>query len=318
MFDSRSQVLINACGVPQGSVLGPLLFLLYINDLPEVTNHKCILFADDVSVVVPFRDNFEVYESDINNTIDKIVTWLNDNNLTVNINKTKYIQFGTNRQTKLELNIQYNGINIQEVTNTKFLGIIIDDNCDWKLHIGTLRDKINRYVFVLRRLRQTSNLQTSLAAYHGYIGSILKYGLLVWGNSTDLNLLFRAQKKCIRAICGMSPRQSCEPVFRSLKILPLPCMYILEVAMFVKNNIALFKKRNDDNSFNFRNPNKLVYNCLPRLGHYHKQCDAMCIKIFNAIHNDIKQLPNVIFKKKLVKWLRDMNFYKVSDIFNNK
>lgn len=88
-------------GVPQGSVLGPLLFLVYINDLPQTTKHKCILFADDISVNIVCKNNKEL-ENEVNNTIASIIQWMNNNNLYVNISKTttNYLQFSNVKRKK--------------------------------------------------------------------------------------------------------------------------------------------------------------------------------------------------------------------------
>ncbi|KAI5637383.1 reverse transcriptase (RNA-dependent DNA polymerase) domain-containing protein [Phthorimaea operculella] len=109
------------------------------------------------------------------------------------------------------------------------LGVTIDRHLDWQHHVENVRNKLHKYVYVLSRLRHTSAIETTLAAYHGYVASVLKYGLLLWGNSTNIEQLFIAQKKCVRAICGKKPRESCVPLFKELGILPLPCLYILEV-----------------------------------------------------------------------------------------
>lgn len=314
---NKSEYGVNACGVPQGSVLGPLLFLLYINDLPNAIRHKCMLFADDVSVIIPFRENIAGYESDINQTVGQVIRWLNLNNLNVNLDKTNYIQFGTNRQSKILLNINYMGTKINEVGKTKFLGVTVDKNLAWVHHVDNVRNKLNRYVHVLRRLRHISTIPTSLAAYHGYVVSSLRYGLIIWGNSTNIHKLFIAQKKCVRAICGKGPRDSCVPLFQELGILPLPCLYIYEMATFVRSNIRLFKKTRDVYLRNVRDPDKLVYSTPPRLALYLRQCGQMCVKIYNKLPKLLKTMPNQIFKRKLLIWLKDKQYYSVNDFMND-
>lgn len=252
----KSTVRQIVTGVPQGSVLGPLLFLLYINDLPTITKHECILFADDISVIIPCNQ-IATYNSEINNTVDDILKWMEMNNLKANLEKTKYINF-YNRKKPVDVNIQYKGESIVETNEITFLGIILDEHCDWNMQVEKKCSQINRFVYVLRRLSTVANKATALIAYHGYVASQLRYGLVLWGNATDVNRVLLSQKRCIRAICNVAPRTSCKPLFRELNLLTLPSMYILEVCKFVKLHPELFTKLSEVSNFNTRYPNKLV------------------------------------------------------------
>lgn len=190
----RSDFQHNKFGVPQGSVLGPFLFLMYINDLPNVTSHKTILFADDTTLLVKYQ-NAETYEREINGALNNIVNWLYSNNLQINVDKTKMIQFRTVQRKPLALNIKYRNCTIEEVSTTKFLGIMLDQNCDWKAHIEYVCDKLDKFVYAIKRLRATVSTEAALSAYHGYVSSVLSYGLLLWGNSVEIGKVFKVQKK---------------------------------------------------------------------------------------------------------------------------
>lgn len=123
----QSDYKLNKAGVPQVSVLGPLLFILCINDLPDVTKHQCIMFADDVSIIINNTDNNLInYETDINNTLRNVINYLDINNLNVNLSKTNYIQFTTKGRTLLNLNIKYKNDLLAQVDKTTFLGFILD------------------------------------------------------------------------------------------------------------------------------------------------------------------------------------------------
>lgn len=311
--NSKSSYKLNSCGVPQGSVLGPLLFLLYINDLVDITNYKCILFADDISIILTCKDTTN-YDDEINKTIQLVLKWLECNNLKANLNKTKFVQFKSKRSNITPIDILNNDIKNNETDCIKFLGLTLDKHNDWKMQIDIVCNKINRFVYVLSRLRKTSTLETTMLAYHGYVSSTLRYGLLLWGNSTDVSRAFLSQKRCIRAIVGIPPEESCKPHFKKLGILTLSCMYILEICVFVRSHPNLFTKAKDKFPRNTRNPHRLVLNCTPRTTMFMKNCYAMCIQIYNKIPDCIKELPFILFKKHLKAWLLDRAYYSIHEL----
>lgn len=313
-----SELKENKFGVPQGSILGPILFLLYINDITQVTNHKLILFADDISIIVSSDRKINTkrdHEADINNNIDKIVEWLQINNLKINLDKCNFIQFNKAKQDKYSIKIEID--KIKETTQTKFLGLIIDQDLKWKTHIENLCSKINSFVYALRQIKTVTNLKTAVMTYRAYVESIIRYGIVLWGNSTDKNKIFIAQKKCIRAICGIASDVSCEPYFKCLGLLPLPSLYIFEICSFVRKHKSLFKQACDVNSRLKRDPYRLVYSDIPKSDKYGKSCLTMCIQIYNKLPKTIKDLDsNITFKNNLYKWLNENNFYDLKQFFD--
>lgn len=305
----------NKYGVPQGSVLGPLLFLIYINNLADVTKHPCILFADDVSVIVSTDKKMTINEhvNDINKTIISIVNWLNNNNLIINVDKTYYMNFNNISD---DWNINCSGKSLKSVQSVKFLGVEIDSRLDWKKHVEDVCGRINRFSFALHKLTRVATRGTALTAYHAYIESVLRYGLIIWGNSTDNKRAFIAQKKCIRAIYGAPPDEPCKPLFKSLSILPLPCLYIFESAKFVKQNLHYFKTAKDIYSRSTRNTDRLVSEFCPKSTRFKKNCYWMCITLYNKIPKSVQELPLNRFKVALYRWLNEKAFYSVTEYLN--
>ena len=122
------------CGVPQGSVLRPILFIIYINDIWNVSDVvKCVLFADDTNIFCSEK-NLTDLQLTLNRELGKLFVWFSVNNLSLNLSKTNYILF-RNRSADTDLNICIITIHVTRVQSSKFLGIIIDENLNWKPHI---------------------------------------------------------------------------------------------------------------------------------------------------------------------------------------
>jgi hypothetical protein len=299
-------------GVPQGSILGPLLFLIYINDLPTNVQHPMILFADDSTVLIK-SESLLSYNKDINNTLKNIIDWLQINRLKMNIEKTQIMQFHQSKINAINLDIKYNDECIEHTNVAKFLGLDIDNQLNWKVHTETLDKKINNFVFALRRITKSSDRKTALLAYHGYIGSILRYGIIFWGNSTNKKNVFIAQKKCIRAICSIKKTDSCKPYFKELKILTLASLYIYEVAVFVKSNPNMFPTKSINSRHKYR------INTVPgKTALLRNSILGMSSRIYNFLPDVLKQLHLEKFKKKLKEELINRAYYTIDDFFKDK
>lgn len=304
-------------GVPQGSVLGPPLFLIYINDLPKVTTNKMVLFADDSTAVIKCTNKND-YEQDINTALQNIINWLHNNNLVINLNKTKIMHFHQ-RSEHPNVHIDYHGCNIEEANEAKFLGIVIDSKLTWKPHIEVLCKKLSKSAYALFQLSKKVNSQALLTAYHGLVASVLRYGIIFWGQSADKELVFKMQKKCIRSMLGLKSTDSCLPYFKSLKILTFPSLYILETALFVKNNPQLFKKLSDVriNPIRTQYLNKLCHvKCKTAL--VEKSFFGIAPRIYNKVPDVIKNMSVIKFKSALNEMLIEKSYYSIDEFLNDE
>ena len=138
-------------GVPQGSILGPLLFLIFINDLPEATNFFIRLFADDTFLCSQNNDILRL-ENEVNFELQKVYVWLASNKLTLNIKKSKFMFFSNKKKVNREMNIKINGNKLEKCDNYKYLGVIFDNNLSWQPHIEYICGKISKACGALSKI----------------------------------------------------------------------------------------------------------------------------------------------------------------------
>ena len=223
------------CGVPQGSVLGPLLFLIYINDLPNISKKlKFYLFADDTNIYLESHD-LQSLEKTMNKELEKLFEWLCINRLSLNISKTNFIIFCPANKRKTPVTILINKEAIDEVTHVKYLGILIDSQLTFKHHIGELNKTVARAIGILYKIRPFVTTSILLNVYHAIIYPFLLYGVSVWGNvcKTRLEPIHIMQKKFVKMAtyndiypATPGPLAHTPPLFYKLKVLTIFDIYI--------------------------------------------------------------------------------------------
>jgi hypothetical protein len=171
-------------GVPQGSILGPLLFILYVNDLPNVIYDisNPVLYADDTSLIITNCDS-QMFAKDINTVILQLNRWFNMNPLLLNLEKNYFVQFLPKNSNATHLHISYENRQISSIHSTKFWGLVIDNNLSWHCHIDQMIPKLNKASYIIRSLKPLPSFESLKMVYFSTVHSIISYGILFWGIS---------------------------------------------------------------------------------------------------------------------------------------
>ena len=207
--------------VPQGSLLGPILFNIYINDIIKSFQHlKSILYADD-SCLYSSNKNICTLLANINSDLSLIEKWLGANKLTLNINKSHYIIFKNRKTLPNDIGqLVIGGQNLERVSDTDFLGVVLQDNLSWKKHIQKVNKKINKYCSIFYLTRKYLTKQTLKTLYFSVVYPSIIYCNIVWGNTNkcNINKLVACQKSLIRIIMNRTKYSHTNNDFRDLKI----------------------------------------------------------------------------------------------------
>jgi len=302
-------------GVPQGSNLGPLLFLLFINDLANVSkNLYFILFADDTNIFFAHH-SWETLQQIVNNELILVNKWFLANRLTLNIDKTNIILFRSHRKpSPREFALEMAGTPLLRVESARFLGVTVDSHLSWREHINFIAKKLAKNIGILYRVSHLLPEAARLNLYNSLILPYLTYCNMIWASNYDsrISKLIILQKKAIRVIAGVPKGSHTHHIFKKLNLLNLKQVRAVQIGEFVyksQNNIlpslfhSYFIAGSQIHSHDTRNATSL------RATYARTNSRVFSIKFYgpklwNTIPLDIRLAPNIyLFKLRFKAYL---------------
>ena len=302
-------------GVPQGSVLGPLLFLIYTNDIAGCTteSNKTRLFADDTASLIS-RDTPKELKSSLRKVLLDIIKWCNANKLTINLSKTCYIIYKTPHQNIPSYlnNITINNETITKVPSTKYLGIIMDEKLNWLEHIENLIKSLIRTSNSFKIVKHRMHKNNKIVLYNAYIYSKIQYGIEVYGRASKTNLqkVQVQQNRALKILYNKDFLTPTSELHRDIGILKVSDIYKLGISKFVykhKNSLLpskifdnLYQQNDTIHRYNTRQAGNIhVSNPYNKLGE--TTIKHQGTTLWNLLPQDIKTAQTIKSFSKKVK-----------------
>lgn len=307
-------------GVPQGSILGPLLFVIYLKDINKVlsykNNNQLYLYADDSNLKIT-TNSLEQMEIQSFVELENLNDYLKNHNLILNTLKTSFIKFKTAQNTKQENLIIMSGSQmIEEKKSTSFLGLTVDNNLNWNEHVDKVLRKINSGIYALKKMSLYCGLETLRHIYFAYIHSHISFGLCLFGATRKINLdsILKQQKRAIRIILKLKYDQSAKEHFANLNIPTVYGQYIYDCILISKNDAN--SKSSISHKYNTRHKGEIIPT-HHRLKFYEKKPTYLGKKFFMYLPEKIKSEKNIDkFKKGLKEFIINNPMYSLDEFFH--
>lgn len=287
-------------GVPQGSVLGPILFTIYINDIPNIfINSKTILFADDMTIYL-IDPSPEQLVMSANQELTQLYQWCLSNRLTINLDKTHFMLFTSKRHLNIP-QLTINGISIGRTNSIKFLGVTYDETMTFKNHINNVTLRLSRHTALLYQLKDHMPQNVLKCIYYAHIYPLITYCNLIWCTSYPTYLIpIKMQlKKIVRIISNSSYFEHTDPLFKELNILKLEDITKFYVAQYMFTHRNQLQNLLPTHDHRTRNRGNLLHPAH-RLTKFRHSLSYLGPVIWNSIPSHVQNAPSMtMFKKNL-------------------
>lgn len=297
MDDLNSSILVNGSGVPQGSVLGPLFYSVFVLSLRLAgLKSRYFAFADDTALLYSGKDIIELSYI-VNDDLNLYYRWLMQNNLKINIDKTKYLVFRQKNKKIVDVNILINNYELQKSETVRYLGLVLDEYLSWKPHVDYMRNKIVPVMGAIMRCRDFLSCRAKHQIYNACFLSVMRYLLPIWGvcNATNFKKMQILQNRVIKTLFNLHFRTNTDYLYEILKIHPIntvlkidQCKTIYKISNNMQKCNTTFTMANEIHTFNTRQCSNIYLNPVRTNVALHNPISE-AFNIFNHLPQNIKE-----------------------------
>lgn len=287
-------------GVPQGSILGPLLFIVMVNDMVHSVPGKLVCYADDTTIVSSSEGICDL-KAQMESSLSEVSKWFSANFFKLNESKTQTLIFSLNQVRN-------------DVNNVKLLGLYLDSKLDWNCHINYVCGRLSRVIYLLRNLRDCVPKNWLRVAYCAFFQSVILYGLSLWGSASGVGSVLLLQKKALRIVSGSTFDAHCKPIFKSERLLTVYSLFVFQLVMGKRRELDTLGLRSSIHSYNTRSKDLLNVPFV-RLKKCQMSSRILSLNLFNRIPHSAWYLPEPNFKLRLLHLLTENPLYSLDEFF---